>query len=91
MSSMITTYTYVHSQLDGTTILSLLKFIARDCLASNNGFSSHKYVGINALGRLHTDLLTTLYILYFAWAYQRDNVCFIHRVQGCCMGKKAQL
>ena len=31
-------------------------------------------------------------ILYFAWADQRDKVCFIfHKVQGCCMDKKAQL
>ena len=30
-------------------------------------------------------------ILYFAWADQRDKVCFIfHKVQGCCM-KKTQL
>ena len=29
-------------------------------------------------------------ILYFAWADQRDKVCFIfHKVQGCCMEKKA--
>ena len=28
-------------------------------------------------------------ILYFAWADQRDKVCFIfHKVQGCCMEKK---
>ena len=31
-------------------------------------------------------------ILYFAWADQRDKVCFIfHKVQGCCMENKAQL
>ena len=30
-----------------------------------------------------------IYILYFAWADQRDKVCFIfHKVQGCCMEKK---
>ena len=38
------------------------------------------------MGSLYKD--TVSMILYFAWADQRDKVCFIfHKVQGCCMEK----
>ena len=53
-------------------------------------YKKARLLNILSTGYEYFKVSSVLYsdILYFAWADQRDKVCFIfHKVQGCCMEK----